>query len=494
MKDTDIFSESPPEPPVKIFIVEDDAGIAKSLEQSLQENDYEISGIALTGNEAFEKIESAEAPVPDLMIIDMGLNDNVSGIEIAAEVRSRYKIPVVYLTNFSESKVLDSAVKTDAYDYVIKPFDKQKLISTLKLALAKSRIEKKLAESEERFRSQYKGNPVPIYTWRRVKDDFILLDYNYASELITRGKIKAYKGKKLSKIYADNPEIINDIHRCFSEKTTIRREGYVQLKFIKESKYLSITYIFISPDLVMVHTEDITSQKRTEDAMHELSEHLESIREDERREIAREIHDEHGQSLTALKMDISWLKNKLSSKDRYYEPFKKKLNSMIELVDSVIKSTQRISSELRPGVLDDLGLVPALEWQVQQFQERSGIKCNFEYSSEDFELDPACSTALFRIFQESLTNILRHAQATQASFSLKVYGGKSKRLELTVKDNGRGITEQQVNSYRSFGLMGIRERLRPFNGKMKIKGVSRKGTTLTVSIPLNRKQKVPSQR
>jgi signal transduction histidine kinase len=202
------------------------------------------------------------------------------------------------------------------------------------------------------------------------------------------------------------------------------------------------------------------------------------VREQERTNIAREIHDDLGQTLTALKMDISWLRKKLP-KDQ--ETLLEKTKAMTKLTDMTIKTVKRISTELRPGLLDDLGLVAAIEWQAEEFKNRTGITYKLTIDPEEIILDPDRSTTIFRIFQETLTNIARHAKATRVTISLKK---KDDKVELRVRDNGKGITEKQISHPKSFGLMGIRERVHPWEGQVKISGIPGKGTTVVVRIPI----------
>jgi signal transduction histidine kinase len=152
---------------------------------------------------------------------------------------------------------------------------------------------------------------------------------------------------------------------------------------------------------------------------------------------------------------------------------------MGKLIDGTIQVVKRISAELRPGILDDLGLVAAIEWQAEEFQNRTGISCRVTVDPQDFTVDQDQSTAFFRILQETLTNVARHARATKVAVSLKERGG---RLTLRVRDNGIGITEEQISAPQSFGLIGIRERVHPWDGKVSIKGIQGKGTTVLVRV------------
>lgn len=232
--------------------------------------------------------------------------------------------------------------------------------------------------------------------------------------------------------------------------------------------------------------QDITERKRAEDELtysreqlRNLSMYLQSAREEERTYIAREIHDELGQVLTALKMDLSWLANK----NENHETLFRKTKSMVKLVDSTIQTVKRISSELRPGVLDHLGLSAAIEWQAEEIHKRTGIIFDMSIHPEDIILDRHHSTTIFRIFQEALTNVVRHAKATKVKVSLEE---KDKEIVLGVIDNGKGITKKQISDPRSFGLIGIQERVYFLGGNISISGVRNKGTSITISIPLEK--------
>jgi signal transduction histidine kinase len=199
--------------------------------------------------------------------------------------------------------------------------------------------------------------------------------------------------------------------------------------------------------------------------------------EDERTTIAREIHDEFGQSMTALKMDLNWLARRLPKEDERAE----RIKGMESLIDDSIALIRRIATELRPNLLDDLGLTAALEWQAHEFSRRTDIEYTLDLAEDIPDFDPALRTSLFRIFQESLTNITRHAQATLVSVSLEL---QDQTLILTIRDNGRGITEEEKNDPRALGVLGLRERATQWNGTLTIHGEPGQGTAVTVCIPL----------
>jgi PAS domain S-box-containing protein len=236
--------------------------------------------------------------------------------------------------------------------------------------------------------------------------------------------------------------------------------------------------------------QDVTERKRAEaqlranaERLRALSASLATAREEEATRIAREIHDELGGALTGLRWDLESLARDFSdpSKSPRPEVARERLEAMLRQTDATVGALRRITQELRPSVLDDLGLAAALEWQAQQFQTRTGIECNCDCPLEDLDLTEAQATAVFRIFQESLTNILRHARADRVDISMRLESGK---FVLTVRDNGRGITEQQRAGQNTLGLLGMRERARLVGGEVEIEGVKGRGTTVTVRLPV----------
>ncbi len=273
--------------------------------------------------------------------------------------------------------------------------------------------------------------------------------------------------------------------------TPLKRRGKVVGAFAMSSPQLSEPLIpsverlaqHISTALALA--KEYADRKQAEDELRNsreelrsLSAYLQSVREDERTHIAREMHDELGQTLTALKLDLLGLRD---------EPPKGKKSllenteSMLTLTDRTIETVRRISAELRPKFLDDLGLAAAMKWQAEEFQNRTGIECTVTVGSDDMVLDKELSTAVFRIFQEGLTNVARHANASRVEVSFRQKGSK---LEMKVADNGRGIPEEQISASKSFGIMGMRERVRSLGGEFKVKGVKNKGTTVRVVIPI----------
>jgi PAS domain S-box-containing protein len=217
--------------------------------------------------------------------------------------------------------------------------------------------------------------------------------------------------------------------------------------------------------------------QRANEQLHHLSGHLQNVREEERKSIAREIHDELGQQLTGLKMDISWAMKRAKEEAFIQE----KLSGMSRLVDQTITTVRRISSELRPSILDDLGLSEALDWQSAEFQKRYRIEARFQSRVVELEVSANLVTGLFRIYQESLTNVARHADAKKVQTSLQLVDDN---LVLEVTDDGKGFDVETAGNKKTFGLIGIRERTLMMGGKCTILSSRNKGTTLTISVPM----------
>jgi PAS domain S-box-containing protein len=238
--------------------------------------------------------------------------------------------------------------------------------------------------------------------------------------------------------------------------------------------------------LFTVILRDVTERVRAEQMVHESKEELHRLalaaltaREQEKSRFARELHDELAQALSALKMDVTWIREQVPAGDG---PMSKKLSDIESLLDGTVAATRRISADLRPLMLDDLGLVPAVEWLAQKFTERNRIPCDLAIGTPDLELEDPHASAVFRILQESLTNAARHAQASRVGVSIDVSGGA---VVLRVRDDGRGFSPEAPRKPGSFGLLGLRERAHLLGGEVNILSEPGRGTTVEVRIPLD---------
>ena len=345
--------------------------------------------------------------------------------------------------------------------------------------------EEALQASESRFSIAFNSNPMLASIsmleggrFLAVNDSFIALT-GYSRE-------EAVGHTALELNLWPNPEDRHQVMDKLKKETRVRDfEASIRLKNGEERLLLlSIEKIELDGQACLLHVaDDITLRKRAEQALRALSARLHSAREEEGTRIAREIHDELGGALTGLKWDLEKIDRTLNglANGLQLAEVRNRIGSMTTLIETTINTVRRIAAELRPGVLDDLGMVAAIEWQIEQFQSRSGLKCHWTNNANEIELDREKSTAVFRILQEILTNVLRHARAS----NLYVKLGRSKHyFELEVKDDGQGITESQRMNSRSLGLLGMKERALLVGGEVSVTGSEGAGTTVVVRVPL----------
>jgi two-component system sensor histidine kinase UhpB len=232
---------------------------------------------------------------------------------------------------------------------------------------------------------------------------------------------------------------------------------------------------------------DITVRKQYEDELkarqselRKLSAQVLEAREEEKTRIARELHDELGQMLTALKMDLGWVRQRIGTSDA---ELGMKAERMWQTLDQTVTSVRRIAADLRPLMLDDLGLPDAAAWLVEDFSKRSGVECEFKLlnTMEISEFERSISNTVYRALQESLTNIGRHADAKRAWILLQIDPGE---IRLEVEDNGCGITAEDIAKSRSLGLKGMRERVFHIGGSLEVTGAPRGGTRVSLHVPL----------
>ena len=231
--------------------------------------------------------------------------------------------------------------------------------------------------------------------------------------------------------------------------------------------------------MLILTIQDISDCRQAENELRKLSNHLELAQEEERTRIAREIHDELGSKLTALKMDLSWLTKKLTEQSPAYQH---KTTTMQQHIDDAIHTVQKIATDLRPSILDHLGLTAAIEWQIENFRQQTGLECHLNIPDQAIDIDEQRATAIFRIIQESLTNISRHAHANQVNLDIRFIDNK---LSLSITDNGIGMTTLQMNNPEKFGIQGMHERARHFGGELSIDSSPGKGCTVRLFFTQN---------
>lgn len=235
----------------------------------------------------------------------------------------------------------------------------------------------------------------------------------------------------------------------------------------------------------LVATRKISNEeiRNSREQLLALSLHQQTVREAEQKRISLEIHDELGQALTGIKMDIHWLKRQINGpgENAPQPAVTEKLTDLSNLIDTTITSVRRISTELRPAILDDFGLIAAIEWQAREFERKTDVPCLLKSDFENLDLDAESTTAVFRIFQETLTNITRHAHASSVKVNLKSLG---EYILMRVEDNGKGIDLNKLRNVNSLGILGMRERTRLIGGKLNIFESNKGGTIVELIFPM----------
>jgi len=347
------------------------------------------------------------------------------------------------------------------------------------------KFQQKLIESEEKYRVLFEKSPVPMWIFDKQGLDILEVNmaaikhYGYKKEEFCSLKlhdIKAEaKASRLSEMAAKSSShtiSFNAVHK--KKNGNLIKVNVTANSIDYDNKEAGLAVIIDRTGEELAKSDLIKSRNE----LRTLASHLENIREDERTNIAREIHDELGQQLTGVKMDISWIKRNLGIRD---EKVNAKIISALELVDGAITTVRKIATELRPSILDDLGVSEAIDWQAREFATRTGIIVNFTSNVADVKFPPAVSIAIFRIFQEALTNVARHANASAITSSLNK---KDNSLVLIIADNGIGFNQTDQKSRKTLGLLGMEERVIALNGKYNISSKRGKGTAVSVQVPL----------
>ncbi|MCC2668473.1 MAG: hypothetical protein K0Q72_944 [Armatimonadetes bacterium] len=472
-----------------ILVINDDEPTRYSVSRILERAGYHLRG-AGSGEDGLRSLADAR---PDLVVLDIHL-PGISGFEVCRRIKSNPEtaaIPVLYLTGSSGPASPQMAdFETGGDSYLTHPVEPPVLVATVRALLRlyqamsdRQRARAAQQESEETFRALFENAMDAILI---ADDRSAYVDVNPAGcELLGRTR-EELLGASLTDVVP--PELQGQARLQWD---VFLREGHQEGVFELRRADGSTRLVEFRaranfrPGLHLSVLRDITARTRTEEELRashrqlkELSNHLQGVREEERARIAREVHDELGQALTGLKLEIAAIVQSLPARNRTLIP---RLKSMADVVDGTVQSVRRISTELRPVILDELGLVPAIEWFASSLQRRTGIACRVTATEPEQPHSPEISVALFRIVQEAFTNVARHAQATAVSLSLEHAAGT---LTLSIHDNGSGIGADQVQDWASVGLAGMRERAAALGGELSIASKPGEGTTIMVAIPL----------
>ncbi len=437
-------------------------------------------------------------PAEDIIgrsVLDLSASEDTPALKKAYEYSFRTSKPTTYT-----SRSFDNNHNIAFYDVMVAPQIKNGKVEFLTLIATditeKVKSEAALIESRARLKALVDSAMDAILSLNSKKE---IVLFNEAAEKMFKYSFDEVNNKGLNilfpeKYYEQHYEMFyvntdgnqsNGVGGNLGILTGLRSDGtefpieasISQINVNGETYYTAI-FRDVTDRMEYENTINTSNEK-----LHALAAHLQTIREEERTLIAREIHDQLGQELTALKMDISFLSKKIekSKTTPDWDGIQEGLKSMSEIADHTINSVRRIATELRPDILDKLGLKEAIEWHAEEFEKRSGIKCDVNMNVSELNLSPILNTTIYRIVQESLTNVARHSKANKADVVIKVNGEK---VYLSIKDNGRGIMESEIENTKSLGLVGIKERAYTVNGLFEINGEKNKGTEIKITFPI----------
>jgi len=349
----------------------------------------------------------------------------------------------------------------------------------------RKKLEKEMYSASLYVRNLIEASLDPLVT---INAEGKITDVNLSTEKISGVPRKKLIGSDFADYFSDPEKARKVYKKVFSEGVV---KDYPLTIINKNGKEIDVLYnatLFKDEagkvQGVFAAARDVTNQKKMEeelrkskDLLEKLNQHLLEVRENERNQIALNLHDDLGQKLTAINLDIAWLKSRIGVQSKTVN---EKFEEMSSMIKETVESIRETSSLLRPAILFDLGLVPAIKSQLGKFEKQTGIKCHFNFKPEEFKLEERLALILYRILQESLTNIARHSGASETEIELYI---RRNKIEMIISDNGTGISKNKVNSLSSMGIAGMKERVRSVNGKIIIMGNTLSGTRIKVMIP-----------
>jgi len=393
-----------------------------------------------------------------------------------------------------------AAMRAGVNDYILKE-NMSRLIPAIQRELREGASRKARRDAEKKLNTT---NLLLAKTFESLNEAVFVLDAETLSILQCNRAVENMFGFSPGEMIGKTTEVLHvdrNSYNSFHENVTIqlKHAGAVEVEYQGRRRDGSV---FFTENIVtqlqnergnttaLVHVvRDVDRRKKVETELRSshkqlraLAERLQTVREEERTRIAREIHDELGGAMTGLKMDIAWISKKLNELQLVnIDQILGRVDMMCGLMDATIQTVRRISAELRPGMLDDLGLLATIQWQAKEFERRTNISCRVRSETETMKLDEGIATGLFRIFQEALTNVARHSNASIVETILAV---NDQEVTMSIKDNGRGITDEQIQSIKSLGLLGMRERAQMIGGTCDIHPFMDGGTEVRVRIVL----------
>jgi PAS domain S-box-containing protein len=487
---------------LKVLIVEDSEPDARLLIRELKLAGYEVEHQRI---ETAEALKAALADGPwDVVLCDYVL-PQFSGDEALRLIRnSGLDLPFIFVSGTIGEETAVQAMKAGAHDYVMKN-NLARLAAAVERELGEAQIRKESRQAEVMMRiSEHKYRhlfeSMRDAAFLVAEDSGKIIDVNRQAEALlgrTRAEILGTNQRGLYPLQTEPPSLLLPPGETLGGEAGSHEVEIVRCDGTTVPTDLRLSRLQLQGhNLLLLLFRDIARRRRTENELRDsreqlraLAARLQAVREEERTRVAREIHDELGQMLTAIKMDLRWIENDLEQiNDARLNPLLDKAVAATELTDTLAQSVQRIAAELRPGILDRLGLVMALAHEAEQFQQRTGIRCRLKLPEDEPLLPVESVTAVFRIFQEAMTNVARHAQASEVRIELELPPGF---LTLTICDNGSGIKPDNLPGGHSLGLLGMQERARQTGGEISFKSGPAGGTMVTLQMPQQPNQATP---
>lgn len=463
-----------------VLLVEDDPHTATYLKLNLERGGYRIAGIARNGEEA---LHLDETTLPDAIIMDILLPGEIDGIEATHRIHARRDVPVLYLTAYNDPQLFARAKITDPSAYLLKPFNQRELMLAVELAIERHR----LRQQREQALNARIANLLETMT-----DGFVALDRHWRYVFVNRraGEILNRLPELLvgKVIWEEFPESVGQpVHDSYQqamrEGVALQTESY----YAPWDRWFE-NRIFPTEDGICVYFQEITERKRgalalslANQRLQGLSARLLHVQEEERRTLARELHDELGQSLTALKISLQSLG--LSVHDHALQT---RLAAAVGIADAALGQARQMSLNLRPPQLDDLGLAAAIRWNLERQAAIAGLDAQFSAIDVPEELPEAVIIAAYRISQEALTNVLRHARAHTVRMRLSPHtDGSTPELCLQVHDDGTGFDPERLTPGQgSMGILSMQERAALAGGRLDIESSPGQGCTVRAFFPL----------
>jgi two-component system sensor histidine kinase UhpB len=479
-------------PEFQILLIEDSPSDSLLIEEALRDV-LDFRHHLVRAGLLSEALSSTQSTHFDIVLLDLGLPD-AQGISTFRTFHQRApELPVLVLTGLDDMAVGLLALQDGAQDYLVKrEIGSSELSRAIRYAIERHRVAMALKESEERFQLAVKGASAGLWDWN-PQSDAIYLSPHFK-------EILGYEGHELPNrtqavLEAIHPDDIDRVSTSLAAHLNQKRAYDIEYRVrTKAGEYRWIhsrgqALWSSSGDAYRMvgWIIDVTERRLADEALREsreelqrLSANIQRAREEEKTRIARELHDDLGQQLAALKIECAKLEHHGEGDNR--TSTRTDLSNIYALIDQLVASVRRIATDLRPVMLDDLGLIPAVEWFIDRFSQRHGVRVTQRIDADGIDFNYDSATAVFRIVQESLTNVARHSGATEVRLEI---GRKGPDCIVSIADNGRGCQSGTRRAPNSFGLLGMRERAAALRGNVEIQTAPDQGFAIIISLPLS---------